>query len=253
MKDLFMLKLIGLTAASIFTAEALVMLFVESIGDQLSLPLRVLLDSSLLMVCVFPTLYFLVFKEMTEQIRLRRMAEEAQSSWNQSLEIVVQERTERLQRSNEDLPIEVQERAKTAMALRKALNESRNGKEQLRSVINAVHDALVVVDDQWRVRVANKTAEAMFGANSYDLHGRSLKYFLLPWSQSPADLDRFFSQGQDDRSLFLMSPDSNDSEKQAVQMRFGAELEWEGLPATVLMFYYRKDLPAQVSKTIPLT
>ncbi|MCK4509161.1 MAG: PAS domain-containing protein [Desulfuromonadales bacterium] len=248
-----MLKLIGLTAAAIFTAEALVMLFVESIGGQLSLPLRVLLDSSLLMVCVFPTLYFLVFKEMTEQIRLRHMAEEAQSSWNQSLEHMVEERTERLQRSNEDLLIEVQERAKAALALRTALNESRKGKEQLRSIINAVQDALVVVDDQWGVQVVNQTAEAMFGTSSYDLHGCSLKNFLLPWSQSPADLDRFFCREQEHQSIFLIPPESGDNEQQAVQMRFGAELEWAGQPAKVLMFYYRNDLPAQAYTTVSPT
>ena len=248
-----MLKLISLTAAAIFTAEALVMLFLESLGEQLSLPLRILLDSSLLMLCVFPTLYLLVFKEMAEQIQLRHVAEQTQSSWNQSLELTVEERTERLQRANEDLLIEVQERAKAAMALRTALNEARKGKEQLNSIINAVRDALVVVDDQWQVQIVNQAAEAMFGANSYDLQGNSLKDFLRPWSQEPADLDRFFCREEGNQSSFLIPPESDVGEKQPVQMHFGAELEWEGEPATVLMFCYRKDLPARVSKTVHLT
>ena len=237
-----MLKLVGLTAAAVFTAEALVMLFVESFGDLLSLPMRILLDSSLLMVCVFPTLYFLVFKEMAEQIRLRHNAEQTQYAWNQSLELVVEERTERLQRANEDLLVEVQERARAAMALRSALNETRTGKEQLREIINAVRDALVVVDEQWHVRVVNQAGEAMFGANSYDLQGQSLKDFLRPWSQEGTDLDTFFSKEQDDRSTFLIPPEPVDGEKYPVQMRFGAELTWEGQPAMVLMFYYREDV-----------
>lgn len=248
-----MIKLIGLTAAAIFTAEALVMLFLESLGEQLSLPLRILLDSSLLMICVFPTLYLLVFKEMAEQIRLRHVAEQTQNSWNQSLELTVEERTERLQRANEDLLIEVQERAKAAMALRTALNEARKGKEQLHAIINAVGDALVVVDDLWQVKIVNQAAEAMFGTSSYDLQDNSLKDFLRPWSQEPADLDHFFCREEVNQSIFLISPASCVSEKQPVQMRFGAELEWQGEPATVLMFYYRKDLPAQLSKTVHLT
>lgn len=245
-----MIKLISLTAAAIFTAEALVMLFLESLGEQLSLPMRILLDCSLLMVCVFPTLYLLVFKEMAEQIRLRHVAEQTQNSWYQSLEHTVEERTERLQKANEDLLIEVQERAKAAMALRTALNEARKGKEQLNSIINAVRDALVVVDDQWRVQIVNQAAEAMFAANSYDLQGNSLKDFLRPWSQRPADLDHFFCREEGEQSISLIPPASDFGERQPVQMRFGADLEWEGEAATVLMFYCPKDLPTCIPKTV---
>lgn len=248
-----MLKLISLTALAIFTAEALVMLFLEYLGEQLSLSLRILLDSSLLLVCVFPTLYLLLFKEMAEQIRLRHVAEQEQHSWNQSLELTVEERTERLQQANEDLLIEVQERAKSAMALRTALNDARKGKEQLNAIINAVRDALVVVDDQWRVQIVNQAAETMFGACSYDLHGSSLKDLLRPWSQGPTDLDHFFCREGGHQSMFLVTPESDVGEKQPVQMRFGAELEWEGEPAMVLMLYYRKDLPAQFSKKVQCT
>ena len=247
-----MLKLISLTAAAIFTAEALVMLFLESLGNQLSLPQQVLLDSSLLMICVFPTLYFLVFKEMAEQIRLRHQAELIQHSWNQSLELVVEERTERLQRANEDLLVEIQERAKATMALRTALNEARTGKEQLTSVINAVRDALVVVDGHWGVQVANQAAEAMFGTNSYDLQGNSLKEFLQPWSQEHADLDHFFCREHESKAIFLTPPESDGCANQSVQMRFGAELDWQGQSATVLMFYYRNDLPVRVPKLVYL-
>lgn len=98
-----MLKLITLIAASIFTTEALVMLYLESFGSQLSFWSRAFLDASLLPVCIFPTLSFLVFKEMTEQISLRHQAEETQRSWNQSLELMVLERAERLQRASEEL------------------------------------------------------------------------------------------------------------------------------------------------------
>lgn len=246
-----MLKLITLTVVSIFTAEALVMLYLESFGSQLSFWAKAFLDASLLLICVFPTLYFLVFKEMAEQIRLRRHAEETQNSWNQGLELMVEERTGRLQRANEDLLIEVQERARTSMALRTALNEARDSKKQLQAIINAVRDALIVVDDQWRVKVVNQAAEAMFGAGAYDLLGKSLKEFLLPWSQGPADLDDFFKRERHDHATFLVPPVSAGELEYPVQMRFGAELEWEKQLSTVLMFYYREDLPLNGSHKIP--
>ena len=61
-----MLKLVFLTAASIFTAEALVMLFLEFFGSEMSLLGRTLVNATLLLVCGFLTLSLLVFKEMAE-------------------------------------------------------------------------------------------------------------------------------------------------------------------------------------------
>ena len=107
-----------------------------------------------------------------------------------------------------------------------------------------------MVDDQWRVQIVNQAAEAMFAANSYDLQGNSLKDFLRPWSQRPADLDHFFCRTEGKQSIFLIPPASDVGERQPVQMRFGADLEWEGEAATVLMFYCPKDLPTRVPKTV---
>ncbi len=50
------------------------------------------------------------------------------------------------------------------MALRTALNEARAGKEQLRAIINAVPEALVVVDNQWQNKIVNRAAESIIGA-----------------------------------------------------------------------------------------
>lgn len=248
-----MLKLIGLTAVSILTAEALIMLFLESLEAQLSLAARVLLDCALLLVCVVPTLYFQVFREMSEQIRLRRQAEEAQNSWNKNLELLVEERTDRLQQANEDLLVEVQERAKAAMALRTALNETRKGKEQLNAILDAVSDALVVVDEEWNVLAVNRSAEVLFKIGSYDLIGKSLKSFLLPWSQGPVDLDRFFSRDRSELPTFLTPPEAISEERVPVQMHFGANLEWSDNPATVVSFYNRSDLAAHALQRAPLS
>lgn len=220
------------------------MLFIESLGTQLSLVARVLLDCTLLMVCVVPTLYFQVFREMSEQIRLRRQAEEQQSAWSKSLEVMVEERTDRLQKANEDLLVEVQERAKAAMALRTALNETRKGKAQLHAILDAVSDALLVVDEEWYILAVNRSAETMFNISSYDLVGNSLKKLLLPWSQGPVDLDCFFSRERLETPMFLTPPVAHSEERAPVQMCFGADLEWSDKPATVVSFYSRGDLAA---------
>jgi len=35
-------------------------------------------------------------------------------------------------------------------------------------------------------------------------------------------------------------------------MRFGTELNWEGQPSTVLLFYFQEDIPLQDSHTVHL-
>lgn len=242
-----MLKLLGLTSAAIFTAEALIMLFLEFLGERLSLPLRILLDSSLLLVCVVPTLYFLVFKEMAEQIRLRRQAEEAHKAWSQSLELLVEERAGRLQLANEDLLVEVQTRAKAAMTFRTALNEVRQSKEQLLAVINAVQSALLVVDQRWSVQFANQAAESVFGMSAYDLQGKSVQDLLLTRTGGPVDPESDFPhQGAGKRQL--MTCRAAEKNPAAVEMQRGAELQWQGQPATVLIVSRREEHRDDVTK-----
>lgn len=98
-------------------------------------------------------------------------------------------------------------------------------KKRFQEIVNAAQDSLVVVDDQWRVKAVNQTAETMFGCGSYDLIGQSLKELLLPWSQSPADLNDFLDKNRDGHSIFLTLPGVPGERKPPVQMRFGAELE----------------------------
>ena len=248
-----MFRLVGLTAVSVFTAEAMIMILLESLGTRLSVPARIFLDSTLLMVCVLPTLYFFVFKEMSSHIQRSREVEQQQSAWNKTLELKVAERTERLQNANEALLIEIQERARAAMALRTALNQTRQGKAQLNAILNAVNDALVVVDNDWIVLEVNRAAEIMFKVNGYDLQGTSLKNFLLPWSQGPADLDAFFARDEEERQTFLVPPDTEAQESWPVQMRYGAELEWNELPATVVTFFYRSDLTQTLDNKAPMS
>ena len=50
-----------------------------------------------------------------------------------------------------------------------------------------------------------------------------------------------------------LTPSGNSGEvKPRVQMRFGTELNWEGQPSTVLMFYFQEDIPRQDSHRVHL-
>lgn len=230
-----MLRLIALTAAAIFTAEAFIMLILEALGGGLPLLARVLLDSTLLLVCLLPTLYFLIFKEMHEQIRLRRQAEVAQAAWSQSLELQIVERTESLRRANEDLLVEVQERARSGMALRKVLNEECNNRERLQSILDALHDAVVVVDIEGVILLANRKTENLFHSSCYDLHKRSVKDFLrVPCaglSIYNPELD--FNKGC--QPIQLLAEECCETEEGLLEMRVGESFDWDGAPAKVLM------------------
>lgn len=55
------------------------------------------------------------------------------------------------------------------MALRTALNETRQQKKQLRAIIDGACVALVVIDAQRQVLMANNAAATMLGKKAYDL------------------------------------------------------------------------------------
>jgi len=229
-----MLKLIALTAAAIFAAEAFIMLILEALGSGLPLLARVLLDSTLLLVCLLPTLYFLIFKKLHEQIRLRRQAEVAQAAWSQSLELQIVERTESLRRANEDLLVEVQERARSGMALRKVLNEECTNRMRLQSILDALHDAVVVVDIAGIILLANKKAESLFHSSSYDLHKRSVKDFLCIACDGVSLNNPELDLSKSCQSIQLLEVGCCESERVMLEMRLGEPIEWEGIPAKVL-------------------
>lgn len=232
-----MVKLVALTAAAIFIAEALIMLILETLGEGVPLLVRILLDSTLLLICVLPTLYFLIFKEMSEQIQRRRKAEESQAAWNQSLELQIVERTVSLRRANEDLLTEVQERARSGMVLRKALNEECSLRNRLQTIFDAVQDAIVVVDVEGRILLANRRAEGLFHNSRSDLSQRCVKDFLRAASGDDPALD--FSKGS--QPVQLLVGGERETKRVMMEMRTGETFEWDGDSATVLMLCARDD------------
>jgi hypothetical protein len=79
-----------------------------------------------------------------------------------------------------------------------------------------------------------------------------LKNLPLSWFQRATSPEGFFQRERDAQSIFL-TPSGNSGEvKPPVQMRFGTELNWEGQPSTVLLFYFQEDIPLQDSHTVHL-
>jgi len=69
-------RLFLMVSLSVFAAELLVMLFIDAL-PPLSKWSAALIDSSLLLVSIFPMLYLTLFRPLTAQIRQREIAESA--------------------------------------------------------------------------------------------------------------------------------------------------------------------------------
>lgn len=230
----FRLRLLMVTTFSIFAAEVLVMLLVESWVGHLPLLLRIFLDASLLVLCVFPTLYFLVFRKMSEQIERRLNSERMLEQLNRTLGLQVEERTARLQRANEDLLGEVRERARVGMALSQALKEANAGRSNLQAVINAISDGLLVVDAGGRIQLANQAAEELLGRSGYDLTGQLLAELLAP-AFAVEELRHFLSLGDAGEVRTFQWNIAGQEQPYPISMRFGSACLWQDEPAAILL------------------
>jgi len=80
-----------------------------------------------------------------------------------------------LQRSREGLEQLVSERTRE---LQKALAEAQVSREQIRVVLKAVHDPILVVDEREQLWLANRAARELLALGSGDLSGRSLESLI---------------------------------------------------------------------------
>lgn len=228
------LRLLLVTTLGLFTAEVLVMLLIEGWLGHLPVLLRVFLDATLLMCCVFPTLYFLVFQEMGEQIRLRERSEQVLEETNRTLGQMVEERTARLQRANQDLLGEVRERARLGMVLNQALKEANADRSNLQAVIDALSHGLMVVDAGGVVQLLNHAGEALLGENAYKLKSKPLAMLLAP-ALPDDELEHFIAAGEPGTTLKFGWQLSGGSVPAPLEMELAASCLWRDEPAVVLI------------------
>jgi signal transduction histidine kinase len=88
---------------SIFTVELGIMVSLHRFIPSLSMEAVGLIDSLLLILILFPLLYFLVFRPLLVQMSMRERAEEELKKSHSALEVKVRERTSDLSIANEKL------------------------------------------------------------------------------------------------------------------------------------------------------
>ena len=113
------IRLLLILGSSIFTIELLIMVLVFVL-PPLSVWVEALSDSTLLVVLIFPILYFFVFRPLTLHIAERERMEAELRKAHDELEGRIQERTAELERINQELQTEVAEHKEAEDKLREA-------------------------------------------------------------------------------------------------------------------------------------
>jgi PAS domain S-box-containing protein len=149
-------RLLIIVSLSIFIGEALVMILI-SVLPPLSVWFEVYFDSALLVVFVFPALYFFLFRPLIQHIERHKQVEEALQRSHEELECRVKERTADLANLNKDLKNEIDERKRVGEDLRKS-------EANYRSIFDSANDIIVVHDlVSGRPFDVNKKALEVFG------------------------------------------------------------------------------------------
>lgn len=171
--------LVFITAASIFIAEALVMMVLPSIKG-ISPVYEGTIDALLLTVLVFPVLYLFLFRPMISVIRSLSEAEDELQMANEELEARVAIRTSELAWANDSLKKEMEERVKIE-------GDLRDSEKRYRCLWEDMNDAAFLADaETGRITDANRSAEMLLmrtreeiiGMHQSGLHpeGKSMEY-----------------------------------------------------------------------------
>lgn len=115
---------IGIIILSIFVYEAILMILF-SFSPHFSAWPHAFLDPLLLVALLLPTLYFFLYRPLTQNIADRQQAEEKLRKANQDLDRQVHQRTAELAKTNEKLRQEIDSRKSAEMALRESEKKLR--------------------------------------------------------------------------------------------------------------------------------
>ena len=129
--------------------------------------------------------------ELEEQIAERRQAEAALRELNESLERRVAERTAELTRLNDALRAEIDER-------KRAEAELRAREAHLRTILETVPDAIVVIDAHGQIESFSPSAERSFGHRAVDVIGRNVSMLMPPPYREAHDghIRRYLATGE---------------------------------------------------------
>lgn len=177
------------------------------------LPAEPLIESGLNVGVVLPMLLWLFVVPAARNLRQRDAAELALRSERAELEVKVRERTAELEASNQRLRQEAKERAEAQRAI--AFQAS---------LLDAVEQSVVAIDDQGRIRYWNRFTEDFYGCPASVAHGRYLR-----------DIVTFIGSGGERLGTCTKGAgrSSWSGEAQAIRtdgVRMDVHLEWSPLP-----------------------
>jgi PAS domain S-box-containing protein len=156
--------LLFIISATIFTSELLIMIFLEQL-HQLPHYKEALIDSILLIIVVFPILYFLVFKPLSSQEdKLRKI--------NENLESLVRERTEELFIINKNLKQEIAERIRADELLQES-------KLNYQNLVESTSDWVWEVDKEGRYTYVSPRIRDLLGYEPEEVTGKT-PFDLMP-------------------------------------------------------------------------
>jgi PAS domain S-box-containing protein len=155
--------LLIIMALSIFVYEAMVMVFFSFLPPFPSWWIEALLDSTLLVALISPTLYFFLFRPLTQHIAQRERAEEKLKKAHDELERRVNKRTAELAKTNEDLKLEIKERKRAEVAL-------RNSEARLHHLLTASPAVIYTSNpsDNYRATYISANIKAQLGYEQRD-------------------------------------------------------------------------------------
>lgn len=113
-------RLVMLVALSVFISEAFVMVVISFLPGW-PVWLHALFDATLLVILLFPVLYFCLFRTLVHHINRRRQVEEELRNHRDQLDKLVTERTTELTATNQNLKKEISDRQKVEEELKHEL------------------------------------------------------------------------------------------------------------------------------------
>lgn len=159
--DLQPARLLIITVVAAFLAEVIAMVIIAFLGNWDYVWL-VLVDALILVIIIFPVLYFFSFRPLLELLNQRQQALVALRRLQLELEQRVQQRTADLNQANQSLSLEIAERVQA--------------EEQLRyqaTLLENVYDAIIASDENYRLTAWNAAAESMYGWRADEVLGRN--------------------------------------------------------------------------------
>ncbi len=187
------IRLLLILGSSIFTIELSIMLLVFLL-PPLSMWVGALADSVLLVVLIFPTLYFFVFRPLALHIAERERMEAELRKAHEQLETRIRERTVELEQINKELHTKIVEHKESENRLREA-------EVRYRTLFEQSPFGVVLLDPETTLPVEfNETAHRQLGYSRDEFSRMRISDYES--SEEPAETERHvhvvLRDGEDD-------------------------------------------------------